>query len=136
MVTYSACCNYMNKISLKKKKKKSIPLDFGHVYISTLLNDPVSASQKYQVTQSNSKPTNPKYQIRFKEHYWHRAQATNLDPVLNFPKVHRNGQKGHLNSQSRSHSDLNSLDPVLINTMDNEKDRPKISQTNAFRSQI
>lgn len=58
---------------MKKISKKSIPLDIGHVYISTLLNGPVSASQKYQVTQNNSKPTNPKYQIRFKEHYWHWA---------------------------------------------------------------
>lgn len=46
---------------MKKISKKSTPLDIGHVYIATLLSDPMSASPKYQVTQSNSKPTNPMY---------------------------------------------------------------------------
>lgn len=100
---------------MKKISKKSTALDIGHIYIATLLSDRMSASPKYQVTQSNSKPTNPMYRIRFKEHYWHWARATNLDPVLNFPKVHRNGQKGHLKSESK-------LDPVLLHTTDSKSD--------------
>lgn len=86
-----------------------------YIYTHTLLNNPVSASQKYQVTQSNSKPTNPKYQIRFKAHYWHWAWAANLDPVLSFLKVHRNGQKEHLNSETR-------LDPILIHPTESKKE--------------
>lgn len=101
----------------------------GHVYISALLNDPVSASCKYQVTQSNSKPTNPKYQIRFKVHYWHWAWAANLDPILNLPKIHRDGQKGHLNLEPM-------LDPVHFHATDSKRDKKILIQNGTLDSQI